>query len=56
MAIEFLSRIFGVQPVKRDVSLTPQNRGKKKQGEGEQGSKKEGRKEENKAGKIDIKI
>ncbi len=57
MAIEFLNRIFGVQPVKKDIALTRQkrkNKGQKKdEKKEEEGKGKEG---ENKTGKVDIRI
>jgi len=57
MAIDFLNRIFGVQPVKKDFALTPQKRRDKRQKkeDGQDGGDKD-RQEENKEGKIDIKV
>lgn len=57
MAVDFLSRIFGVQPVKKDLALSPHKRRdkrQKKESEQEDGDK-DGQ-EGNKEGKIDIKV
>jgi len=57
MAIDFLNRIFSVQPVKKDAALTPQKRRDKRQKkEDEQEGREKDRQEENKEGKIDIKV